>query len=229
MESSPHFRDRYDAGHQLAGALDQHHIREQRPIYVLGLPRGGVPVGAVIAEELEAPFDALIVRRIPVTEHDTLALGAVASGGVRVLNPDVVDSTGMPLDELARTLESEERELVRGEANYRRGRPFPNLVGAAVILVDDGAVTGSSIRAAAEAVRLLGPRSITAAIPVASRDAVEMIRPVTDHCVCIIEPEPFVALDHWYADFADVSDAEVRLLLDEAYRRWRKAAPLASV
>lgn len=229
MHVTPHFRDRYDAGQRLAGALDQHHIREQRPLFVLGLPRGGVPVASVIAEQLEAPLDALIVRRIPVPEHESLALGAVASGGVRVLNPDVVDGVGMPLDELARTLESEERELVRCEANYRRARPFPNLAGAAVVLVDDGAVSGSSLRAAAETVRLLGPRTITVAIPVASRDAIESIRAVADQCVCIIEPEPFLTLEQWYADFAEVPDAEVRLLLDEAHRRWRRAAPLASV
>ncbi|HVX39403.1 MAG TPA: phosphoribosyltransferase family protein [Gemmatimonadaceae bacterium] len=227
MHATPHFRDRYDAGHRLAGAL--HALEEQRPLFVLGLPRGGVPVASVIAEALDAPMDALIVRRIPVPAHADLALGAVASGGIRVLNPDVIDGTGLPLDELARTLEHEERELERSEANYRRGRPFPNLAGAAVILVDDGAASGSSIRAAAEAVRLLGPRNITAAVPVASRLAAEMIRPVVDRVVCIIEPEPFLTLDRWYADFAEVSDAEVRVLLDEAHRRWRRAAPLASV
>lgn len=224
MSISPHFRDRYDAGNRLGTALQRH--AADRPLIVLGLPRGGVPVASRVAEALDAPLDICVVRKLGVPGHEELALGAIASGGARVLNEDIVDELGISADTVEQVVARETRELQRREMAYRGARHFPVLAGETVILVDDGAATGASMRVAVRALRQLGPRSLIVAVPVASRQAVQALRTVADDVVCIIEPEPFYGVGLWYGDFSETSDAEVRVLLADARRRWASAAPL---
>lgn len=218
MPVTAHFIDRNDAGRRLAAALRAY--EDDRPLIVLGLPRGGVPVAARVAEDLNAPLDVCIVRKLGVPGHEELALGAIASGGAVVFNHDIVGSLGVAPEDINEVIAREMRELHRREAWFRGERRFPVLTGMTVILVDDGSATGASMRAAVETLRPLKPRKIVAALPVASRAAVSMLREIADDCVCVIEPEPFYAVGVWYADFEQTSDAEVRLLLANAWRRW---------
>lgn len=224
MLATAHFVDRYDAGRRLGVALRKH--AADRPLIVLGLPRGGVPVASCVAEELDAPLDIFVVRKLGVPGHEELALGAIASGGARVLNDDVIGELGVSPLAIDRVVEQEQRELARREAAYRGARHFPALAGETIIVVDDGAATGASMRVAVIALRQLGPRAIIAAIPVASRDALETLKSVADECVCLIAPEPFYGVGLWYKDFSETSDVEVRVLLADARRRWQTAAPL---
>ena len=223
MFGTPHFIDRYQAGRRLGEALRHHPV--EGPVIVLGLPRGGVPVAARVAEELGAPLDVFLVRKLGVPGHEELALGAIASGGARVLNHDVIDQFRISPETIAKVVAAEERELHRRESAYRGKRPFPALDGKTVILVDDGAATGASMRVAVLAVRQLCPRAIIAAIPVASPEAALLLARVADRCTCIMEPDPFYGVGMWYGDFSEVSDAEVRLLLADAHRR-RKPEPI---
>lgn len=224
MLGTPHFLDRDQAGRRLGEALSRQPI--EGPVIVLGLPRGGVPVAARVAEELPAPLDVLVVRKLGVPRHEELAMGAIASGGGYVLNHDVIRQLGITTEQIEHVVALEQEELRRREAEYRGRKPFPDVEGHTVILVDDGAATGASMRVAVLALRQLGPRSIIAAIPVASREAAEMLGNVADRCTCIIEPDPFYGVGMWYGDFSEVSDGEVRLLLGDARRRWEKAAPI---
>jgi putative phosphoribosyl transferase len=224
MLSAPHFSDRYDAGRRLGMAL-RHHLIE-RPLIVLGLPRGGVPVAVRVAEELDAPLDIFLVRKLGVPRHEELAFGAIASGGVRVLNDSVIRDLGISPHMVEYVVAEEERELQRREAAYRDGRTFPSLAGETVVVVDDGAATGASMRAAITALRQLGPRAIIAAIPVASREALWTLEAVADECACLIVPNRFYGVGAWYRDFTQVSDDEVRLLLADARRRWETPAPI---
>lgn len=224
MPGQAQFIDRDDAGRQLGIALKAH--AGDRPSIVLALPRGGVPIGAHVAEALDAPLDVCLVRKLGVPGQEELAMGAIASGGARALNRDVIVPLGITPWMIERVVAHETAELHRREIAYRGNRPFPNLVGETVILVDDGAATGASMRVAVEALRQAGPRSIIAAMPVASRQAAQMLREVADECVTIVEPEPFYAVGYWYADFSEVSDAEVRELLAEARRRWETRGPI---
>ena len=162
------FIDRDDAGRQLGRALHAH--RGDRPVIVLALPRGGVPVGGRVAEALDAPLDVCLVRKLGVPGHEELALGAIATGGVRVLNPDVVDHLRIPPATIDRIADDELRELRRRERAYRDNRPPPDVAGHTVILVDDGLATGATMRAAAHAVRLLRPARLVVAVPTASPD-----------------------------------------------------------
>jgi len=224
MLPTAHFVDRYDAGRRLGAALRKH--ATDRPLIVLGLPRGGVPVASCVAEALDAPLDIFVVRKLGVPGHEELALGAIASGGARVLNGDIIGQLGIAPLAIERVVAEEQRELERREATYRGTRHFPVLAGETVIVVDDGAATGASMRVAIIALRQLGPRAIIAALPVASRDSIITLKTVADEVVCLVAPDPFYGVGLWYKDFSETSDVEVRVLLADARRRWETAAPL---
>ena len=194
------FRDRAEAGRALARVLSHYAGRDD--VIVLALPRGGVPVAAEVAKELAAPLDVFVVRKLGVPGHEELAMGAIASGGVLVLDDGVLRWLGISEEQVQRALTRELDELRRREAAYRNGRPLPDLKGKTVILVDDGLATGASMQAAARAVRRHQPAQIVIAVPVASRATCDQFR------------EPFDAVGNWYEDFSQTSDEEVRELLD---------------
>jgi erythromycin esterase-like protein/predicted phosphoribosyltransferase len=208
------FRDRSDAGRQLAGRLRAYADRPD--VLVLGLPRGGVPVAAEVAAALDAPLDAFLVRKLGVPGHEELAMGAIASGGVRVLNDEVVGPLAIPVAVIGAVEAAERRELARRERLYRGSAPPPAVRDRTVILVDDGLATGSTMRAAARALRQLAPARIVAAVPVGSRDVCTALRDSVDEVVCAETPEPFYAVGVWYDDFGPTSDAEVQGTLQQA-------------
>jgi len=208
------FRNRRDAGQRLARELQAYAHRPD--VIVLALPRGGVPVGAEVARELAAPLDVFVVRKLGLPWHDELAMGAIASGGVRVLNRDLIRVARVTEADLARVIAAEQTELERRERLYRGERPFPDLHGKTAILVDDGLATGSTMRAAVEALRLEGPARIVVAVPVAARETCDAFRDITDEIVCAETPEPFLGVGQWYADFSQTTDAEVHDLLERA-------------
>lgn len=205
------FDDRADAGRRLATRLE--HLRNQPGLLVLGLPRGGVPVAAEVARALDAPLDVFLVRKLGVPAHPELALGAIATGGVVVLNDDVVSAYGIPDELIHAVAEREKVELERREHAYRRGRPPLDLVGRTIILVDDGLATGASMRAAASAVRALGPRRLVIAVPVGAPSTCGDLRSEADEVVCYAQPEPFQAVGQWYLDFSQTTDSDVMELL----------------
>jgi predicted phosphoribosyltransferase len=182
-------------------------------VIVLALPRGGVPVGYELAQGLRAPFDAFLVRKLGVPGHEELGFGAVASGGVRTLNAEVIQALDIDAPTIERVTERETRELDRRDRTYRGDRPMPELAGRVVILVDDGLATGASMRVAIEAIRSLGPRRIVVAVPVAPPDTCRELRELVDEVVCLTAPEPFGAIGLWYDDFSPTTDDEVRRLL----------------
>jgi putative phosphoribosyl transferase len=206
------FRDRAEAGRALARVLSHYAGRDD--VIVLALPRGGVPVAAEVAKELGAPLDVFLVRKLGVPGHEELAMGAIASGGVLVLDEGVLRWLGISEEQIQRALARELDELRRREAAYRDGRPLPDLKGKTVILVDDGLATGASMQAAARAVRRYEPARIVIAVPVASRATCDEFRNEVDEVVCAATPEPFYAVGNWYEDFAQTSDEEVRELLE---------------
>jgi len=208
------FRDRTEAGRRLARELSDYAGRSD--IIVLGLPRGGVPVAYEVARALGAPLDVFVVRKIGLPQHEELAMGAIASGGARVLSEDVIRMYGVSRDDIERVTAVESRELARRERQYRGDRPFPDLSGKTVILVDDGLATGSSMRVAVLALRQEKPKAIVVAVPVAAAETCEAFRDVSDDIVCAITPEPFYAVGLWYEDFSQTSDEEVHDLLDRA-------------
>jgi putative phosphoribosyl transferase len=208
------FRDRAEAGLALAGALSHYAGRDD--VVVLALPRGGVPVAYEVAKALGAPLDVFLVRKLGVPGHEELAMGAIASGGVLVLDEGVLRWLGISEEQIQETLARELDELRRREAAYRDGRPLPDLKGKTVILVDDGLATGASMQAAARAVRRYDPARIVIAVPVASRATCDQFRDDVDEVVCAVTPEPFYAVGNWYADFSQTSDEEVRALLERA-------------
>jgi predicted phosphoribosyltransferase len=205
------FLDRAAAGRALARALSHYAGRDD--VVVLALPRGGVPVGYEVAKELGAPLDVFLVRKLGVPGHEELAMGAIASGGVLVLDEGVLRWLDITEQQIQKTLARELDELRRREAAYRDGRPLPNLKGKTVILVDDGLATGASMRAAARAVRRHEPARIVIAVPVASRATCDKFRDEVDEVVCAVTPAPFYAVGNWYEDFSQTSDEEVRELL----------------
>lgn len=213
MERS-RFRDRVEAGRFLAGLLSGYAGRDD--VIVLALPRGGVPVAYEVAKALGAPLDVLVVRKLGVPGHEELAMGAIASGGLLVLDEDLVRRLGIGRAEIERTVSAELRELERREAAYREGREAPELEGKTVILVDDGLATGSTMRAAALAVRQARPARIVVAVPVAAAETCDEFRAVVDEIVCGLTPRPFQAVGLWYDDFSQTSDEEVRGLLEQA-------------
>jgi predicted phosphoribosyltransferase len=211
------FRDRADAGRQLAAQLTRY--ANCPDVFVLALPRGGVPVAFEVAQALDAPLDIFLVRKLGVPGHEELAMGAIATGGIRVLNNEVVYGLGIPEDVLATVAAREEHELRRRERLYRGDRPAPEVAGRIVILVDDGLATGSTMRAAVAALRRRQPGRIVVAVPVGSSVTCAELEAEADEVVCAHTPERFYAVGIWYADFAQTTDAEVRDLLERAAER----------
>jgi predicted phosphoribosyltransferase len=206
------FRDRTEAGRLLAARLEQYAGKPD--VMVLALPRGGVPVAYEVARALPAPMDVFIVRKLGVPGQEELAMGAVATGGVRVLNDQVVKGLGIPEYMIDAVVKWETEELKRRERLYRGDRPPPDVRGKTVILVDDGLATGSTMLAAARALRQQGPARIVVAVPVAAPDTCELLKADVDEVVCAVTPEPFYAVGLWYRDFSQTTDEEVRELLE---------------
>lgn len=209
------FRDRADAGRALAKGLTGYGGRDD--VVVLALPRGGVPVAFEVAHALEAPLDVLVVRKLGVPGHEEFAMGAIAAGE-SVLDEAIIAELGIPRAAIERVLERERSELERRERLYRDGRSPPRIAGRVAIVVDDGLATGSTMRAAARALRRLEPARIVVAVPVASVQACEALRAEADEVLCAITPEPFYAVGVWYEDFSQTSDGEVRRLLARTKR-----------
>lgn len=208
------YRDRQHAGAELASHLE--HYKGRDDVVVLALPRGGVPVGHEVARALDAPLDVFLVRKLGVPERPELAMGAIASGGVRVLNDDVIRWYGITdamIDAVAR---EEQAELDRREREYRDGRQPVELENRTVLLIDDGLATGSTMKAAVQAVRTHGPARIVVAVPVGSPDTCREFADIADAIVCARTPAHFSAVGQWYQDFSQTSDAEVRELLSHA-------------
>jgi predicted phosphoribosyltransferase len=211
------FVDRHDAGVVLADRLTQFVGRDD--VVVLALPRGGVPVGYEVARALGVPLDVFVVRKLGLPRHPEFAMGAIASGGVRVLNEDVLGSTAVSQAAIDAVTRTEQLELERRERAYRDGRPLVPIDGRVVVLVDDGLATGATMRAAVLAVRRLRPTRVVVAVPVGAWETCEDLRAVADEVVCAFTPDPFRAVGLWYADFAQTTDAEVRRLLALAASR----------
>ena len=211
------FQDRFDAGTTLAAQLAQYASRDD--VVVLALPRGGVPVGFEVAKALQAPLDVFLVRKLGVPGHEELAMGAIASGGVQVLNEDVVAALDVPPERIVAVAAAEEQELERRLRAYRSGMPPPDVKGKIAILVDDGLATGSSMRAAVKALRRLGPKRIVVAVPTAAAETCERLAREADEVVCASTPRPFHAVGLSYRDFSQTTDAEVTDLLRRAASR----------
>ena len=205
------FRDRVDAGRVLARKLDRY--RGRPDLLVLALPRGGVPVAFEVARELGAPLDVFVVRKLGMPGHEEYAIGAIASGGVRIINEEAITAFGVTDDEIEAVTAAESAELERRERRYRDGRPPPEIAGKTVILVDDGLATGSTMRAAVEALREEGPARLVVAVPTAAPETCQEIGRLVDDMVCAMTPEPFYAVGLWYDDFGQTTDEEVHDLL----------------
>ncbi len=214
MHGERQFENRDEAGRVLGERLRAYADRDD--VIVLALPRGGVPVGYRVARILGAPLDVFLVRKLGVPGHEELAMGAIASSGVRVLNDEVLSYLSVDRKVLEGVTERELRELHRREKEYRGGRPPPDVRGKTAILVDDGLATGSTMRAAVQALKLLEPSRIVVAVPTAAPQTCEEFAVEVDEVVCAITPEPFYAVGAWYKDFSQTTDDEVReLLMDE--------------
>jgi predicted phosphoribosyltransferase len=209
--ASPRFSDRVTAGIELARLLGHHAGRSD--LLVLGLPRGGVPVAAEVARALGAPLDVFMVRKIGLPGRVELAVGALASGGVRVLNDRVIKAAGIGPEELELLAARAGEILAERERRYRGSRPAPAVAGRTVVLVDDGLATGATMRAAIAALRELGAGRVIAAVPVAPSETCERLAGLVDEMVVVHTPEPFIAVGAWYADFSATSDDEVERLL----------------
>ena len=210
------FTDRRAGGRALAAELDGYAGRDD--VVVLGLPRGGIPVAYEVARALGVPLDVFLVRKLGTPWHPELAMGAIASGGIRVLNEDVVRSYGISPQEIQLVAHREQQELERRERQYRAGRLLLPVAGRVVILVDDGLATGSTMRAAVGAVRQLHPSRVVVAVPVGARESAEELRAVADEVICARTPEPFSAVGQWYIDFDQTTDEEVQHLLNTSDR-----------
>lgn len=208
------YRDRHEAGRVLASHLQAYANRPD--VLILALPRGGVPVGFEVAQALNAPLDIFLVRKLGVPGHEELAMGALASGGVRVLNDDVVRYLRIPEAAIDAVAKEEQRELERRERLYRDGRPPLDVRGRTVIIVDDGLATGSTMRAAIQALRPQHPAGIVVAVPVAAATTCAEFASEADDVICASTPEPFHAVGLWYADFTQTTDRDVHDLLARA-------------
>lgn len=208
------FLDRGDAGRQLAAKLTSYAMRSD--VLVLALPRGGVPVGYEVAHALGVPLDVFLVRKLGVPGREELAMGAMATGGVRVLNKEVVQALDIPEAVIEEVSTLERRELTRRERAYRDDRPPPGVRGRTVLLVDDGLATGSTMRAAVAALRRLQPAHVVVAVPVGSAETCAELMEIADDVVCAQTPEPFRAVGLWYEDFTQTTDEEVHDLLNRA-------------
>jgi putative phosphoribosyl transferase len=205
------FKDRADAGRKLAARLTRY--ADRGDVLVLALPRGGVPVAYEVAKELKAPLDVFLVRKLGVPGYEELAMGAIASGGVRAINEELVNYLGIPDEVIDAIAAVEQRELERRAVAYRDDRPPPDIKDSIVILIDDGLATGSTMRAAAASLRLQKPRRIVVAVPVSSPEICDEFRSEVDEIVCAVTPQHFQGVGLWYDDFSQTSDEEVRQLL----------------
>ena len=208
------FKDRIDAGHFLAEKLESYTGRPD--LLVLALPRGGVPVAYEVARALQAPLDIFLVRKLGVPGHQELAMGAIASGGVRELNRDVIEYLRIPGEAIDAVTAQEQGELARRERAYRGSRPAVEARDRTVVLVDDGLATGSTMRAAVAALRQQQPARIIVAVPIAAQQTCDALGAKVDEIVCALTPEPFHAVGLWYEDFSQTTDEEVRELLARA-------------
>jgi putative phosphoribosyl transferase len=213
------FKDRAEGGRVLAARLGAYADRQD--VTVLALPRGGVPVAFEVARALHAPLDVFVVRKLGVPGYEELAMGAIATGGVRVLNRDVVDVLGLSDAVVEATTARERSVLERRERRYRGERPAPDVRDRAALLIDDGLATGSTMRAAVEALRRLAPARIVVAVPVADPTTCDEMTSEADEVVCARTPRPFRAVGLWYEDFSQTTDQEVRDLLERAATSWR--------
>ncbi|AKB15404.1 phosphoribosyltransferase [Methanosarcina thermophila] len=208
------FKDRVDAGRRLSKELSKYANRPD--VLILALPRGGVPVAFEVAKELNVKMDVFIVRKLGVPGNEELAMGAIASNDIRVLNEDVVRSFHVPDRVIATVAANELRELERRERLYRGDRPKPDISGATVILIDDGLATGATMRAAAAALKTKNPAKIVVAVPTAAPDTCEFFKKEVDEVICVTTPEPFYGVGAWYVDFRQTTDEEVIELLEKA-------------
>lgn len=208
------FRDRRAAGAELASRLAAYGHRPD--VLVLALPRGGVPVGYEVARALDVPLDVFLVRKLGTPGHEELAMGAIASGGQVVLNPEVMQGWGLSREDIETAAAREHLEIERRERLYRGRRPALQLEGRTLVVVDDGMATGASMRVALRALRERGPRRLVVALPVAPSDAQDTLRGDADELVIVAQPEPFYAVGQWFEDFRQTSDDEVRHLLEAA-------------
>jgi len=209
----PPFEDRRDAGRRLAGKLSR--FQNERPV-VFALPRGGVPVGYEISHSLRAPLDVFVSRKLGAPDQPEFGIGAVAAGGVRVLNEDVVRRLGIPADYIERITAQEIAEVSRRLRYFRGARPEPEVAGRTAILVDDGLATGVTARAAVEALRSRGPRRLVLAAPVCAAQTAGLLKPAVDELVCLQSPKDLGAIGFWYRNFEQTSDEEVVELLERA-------------
>ncbi len=215
------FQDRREAGKKLGTALGKFAGTDA---VVLALPRGGVPVGFEVAQALHTPLDVFVVRKLGVPGQEELAMGAIASGGVRVLNRTIIEGLAIPPEQIDAVAAREEHELERRESTYRGARGPLDVQGRVAILVDDGVATGSSMRAAVTALRQKGPREIVVAVPVASRYICDELQEEADQTVCLYTPLDFFAVGQWYQEFSQTSDDEVRSLLERAAKTVQQRA-----
>lgn len=208
------YEDRADSGRQLAQALIAYHGRSD--VVILGLPRGGIPVAFEVAKELNAPLDVFIVRKLGVPGHQELAMGAIASGGVRVLNKEVVRELGLSEKDIEKVAERERQELKHREITYRGQRPGVNLQGKIAVLIDDGIATGASMRAAVKGLRQHDPAKIIVAVPTAPAETCQAFENLADEVVCLETPRPFGGVGAWFKSFSQTTNDEVRNLLEQA-------------
>jgi putative phosphoribosyl transferase len=211
--ASDRFRNRVEAG-VLLGAAVAERYGGRDDVIVLGLPRGGVPVAHGVAAALGAPLDVFIVRKLGVPGQEELAMGAIASGGVRVMNRDVLDYLTMSDRTVEAVAAREERELERRERAFRGNKPPVHVRNRTVIVVDDGLATGSTMRAAVQALRAMEPRSVVVAVPVGAAATCQILRSEADDLICLRTPDPFEAVGIWYDDFTQTTDDEVHSFLD---------------
>ncbi|MDQ4076563.1 MAG: phosphoribosyltransferase [Chloroflexota bacterium] len=208
------FQDRIDAGKKLATELEEYANRDD--VMVLALPRGGVPVAFQVAKALNAPLGLFLVRKLGVPGHEEYAMGAIASGGVRVLNEEVVEQLRIPQEAVERVVAREQQELERREHTYRGNEAPPDVNGRTVILVDDGLATGATMRAAVTALRQQNPKQVVVAVPTASPETCDEFRDEVDDIVCAVTPRPFFGVGQWYVNFSQTRDEEVQDLLERA-------------
>jgi putative phosphoribosyl transferase len=217
MRITPLFRDRSEAGRVLAARVIGS-ISDPDPV-VLALPRGGVPVGFEVAQALRAEFDIFLVRKLGVPGHEELAVGALASGGLRFLNEALIQDLHLSREIIDQITRREQRELERREALYRAGRTAIPVRDRTIVLTDDGLATGASMKAASKALRAERPRRLIVAVPVAARQTCDELQGDVDEVICAETPEPFMAVGIWYDDFRQTTDEEVKMLLEKAARQ----------
>jgi predicted phosphoribosyltransferase len=216
------FRDRAEAGRILATKL--RHYADKPDAIILALPRGGVPVAFEVAQALHLPMEVFVVRKLGVPGQRELAMGAIASGGVRVINTGIVQALGISRETIDMVARQEQQELERRERVYREGHSMPDVRGRTVLLVDDGIATGATIQAAVQALRALQAARVVVAVPVAPAEATALLRQRADEVVCVAQPEPFFAIGQWYENFPQLGDENVRALLTQAHASAEKAA-----